>query len=588
VANSLLYYIKKTYKVIAVIGFVVVFFVAYNTYVVDRSVINLRIALDQLAYAESTEDFQRIKPLLKVPFLNTVSQTELPAKEFLSLIAAQNIIDTGTDREQISDVKFFLKEVLKEKENQRGGILSALDRINELFIKPQTEPERQKLQAQARTLSAKVGTIIDPGARQEAYYRLENIYMQLSDLEMAQKVVKEIVSINPDSDIAEKARFNLGWAFNNAGEFQKAIVNFEEVSRESTNLTLAVTSEYQVADVLYKKGDYEAARDKYALLADKYPEYEGKAMAYYNAAQISFNELKDYRAALEYFYQYAIMQSGYISYFNLDEFNEAMSYLERLAEEDIDYLKRFRESIGGAKAVYLRRQGYALLRSKEYPQAIEKFSEALYVNPLDGMSIVGKGLGYYWEGLKERAQKTAVKALEVAEGPEANIDEDEAVFTNTAFIFINSNDAADAIALGEEFISKKMSEGEEIESAEFYYNLGYARILNGNIKKAIEYLEKSTGMEEEFALAYNNLGCAYWANKDYTKALRAFKIAIAKHEDYAEAHFNLGIAHYFLNRLDDAYKHFGNSLEANPEYMEAERYRKRIEEELQISSQGAQ
>ena len=578
--SGLLIFFKKTYKVIAVISFVVVFFVAYNSYVVNRSVINLRIAIDQLAYADSTEDFQRIKPLLKIPFLETISPADLPAEEFVLLVAAQNIIDTGKDREQISDVNFFLKEVLAQKEKGRGGFLSALDRINELIYKPQIEPETQKLQAQAENLSKKVREIRDPDTKQEWLYRLENTYIALVDLEGARRAMEELLTIDPKSEIAQKAKFNLAWAFNNSGEFEKAMDYFNQVSKEAPNLELSITSEYQIADVLYKKGDYEAARDRYALLADKYPAYEGKAMAYYNAAQISFNELEDYRAALEYFHQYAIMQSGYISYFNLDEFNEAMLYFEKLSQDRSNYAGKFRNSIENTKVDRLRSEGYSLLRSKEFPAAIDKFQKALYIDSTDGMSMVGKALGYYWEGQGDRAKKLAIKAAESVEGLGSADDEDESVLTNAAFVLINSKDPADAIYLGENFLNKKRKEGEEVEAPEFYYNLAYAYILEGNMAKAAEYLEKSTSMRREFSLAYNNLGCAYWAKKEYSKALTSFKIATARQEKYADAHFNLGVTHYFLNRLDDAYRHFKNALLADPDYERADHYMRRIEEDL--------
>ncbi|MBL7069943.1 MAG: tetratricopeptide repeat protein [Candidatus Omnitrophica bacterium] len=554
----------------------------YNSYVVDRSVINLRIAVDQLAYADSTEDFQRIKPLLKVQFMGAMSPADLPTREFLALVAAQNIIDTGKDREQISDVSFFLKDVLALKEKERGGFLSALDRINELIFKPQIESDTQKLQAQAKSLSEKVRAIRDPDAKQEGLYRLENTYIALLDLEMAQRVMEELLVINPKSEIAQKAKFNLAWAFNNSGEFEKAIDYFNQVAKEALDLKLSITSEYQIADVLYKKGDYEASRDRYALLADKYPEYEGKAMAYYNAAQISFNELQDYRAALEYFHQYAIMQSGYISYFNLDEFNEAMLYFDELAGEEANYMEKFRDSVENTRVDRLRNQGYSLLRSKEYPMAIDTFQKALYIDPSDGMSIIGKGLGYYWEGQGEMAQREAIKAIDLVKGSGASEDEDESVLTNAIFIFINSKDSAGAIYLGEKFLVKKRIEGEEIEAPEFYYNLAYAYILEGDMKKAAEYLEKSISMKREFTLAHNNLGCAYWVKKDYSKALASFKIATVRNDKLADAHFNLGIAHYYLNRLDDAYEHFKNALLVDPSYQRAEHYMRRIEEELRM------
>jgi len=56
---AFLVFFKKTYKLLAVILAVILFFVFYNIYLVDRSLSNLRFALNRINEVKKTGDAKK-------------------------------------------------------------------------------------------------------------------------------------------------------------------------------------------------------------------------------------------------------------------------------------------------------------------------------------------------------------------------------------------------------------------------------------------------------------------------------------------------------------------------------------------------
>ena len=59
--------LRKTYKPVGLIIGLLAFFVVYNTYIVDRSLINLKIALNSVSGATTAQDLEKIRSLIKIP-----------------------------------------------------------------------------------------------------------------------------------------------------------------------------------------------------------------------------------------------------------------------------------------------------------------------------------------------------------------------------------------------------------------------------------------------------------------------------------------------------------------------------------------
>jgi len=73
-------FVIKLYKPLGGVVFVVVFFSLYNTYLVDRSLTNFKIALEQTVDIKTAEDLGKIKSLLKIPLFAEISKLSYPVR----------------------------------------------------------------------------------------------------------------------------------------------------------------------------------------------------------------------------------------------------------------------------------------------------------------------------------------------------------------------------------------------------------------------------------------------------------------------------------------------------------------------------
>ena len=530
-AKSIVDYFKKTYKVIGVILFVVIFFVTYNVYLVDRSVVNLRLALNRAAEARTVQDFEKIRPLLKVPLLKEISKKTIAANELISIEIAENLAATAKEPVQIEDVKFFLKSAIQSKEKERGAILTFFDRLNTNLFGAQAQVPRQGLIDQSRSLLAKISLTRDKPQLQNLYFELGNIYMQLSDLEEAEAAFTGAIQADPSSRLALKAKFNLAWTYKTLGKPEQAIALFTEVNRD-----YAVEGQYEIADSLYKKGAYQESRDKYVQISKDFPEFSIADIATYEAGYISLYQLDDKEAAAQYFSKLENRFPG-----------------SKIFKHTVDKVRPILSKV-------YREQGYKFLREKLYSEAIQKFQKAVEVSPTDSTSLTGMGLGLYWLDQKVDALEKAKRALDTSTN-------DEVCFTNYLFICVNSGLADEAVRVGETILSKR-----SIKTPEFYYNLGNAYIAMDKIDAAVVQYDRAIRLNPDFVFAFNNLGCALWAVGKYSESVQMFKRAIDRDPKYPDAHFNLAVTYFYSNQHNDAYREFKTVLAIAPEYKGAKSY----------------
>ena len=540
-------FVIKLYKPLGGVVCVFVFFSLYNTYLVDRSLTNFKIALEQTVDIKTAEDLGKIKSLLKIPLFAEISKTKLSGKDLVPLELADNLVNVAETPEQIAEVRHYLKTMIYAKEAERGGFLSALDNLNARIFKPQVTVPKDKLLSQAKKLLAKIDATKDKGSLQKVYFDLGNIYLQLSQLPVAEEMFLKAVEIDPETNLAVKSVFNLAWGYKSAGEHKKAVEYFDKLIKRHAEMKIRINSEFQIADVMYKEGDYLKARDMYSDLNKKYPEFDLADLALYEAGYISYYNLNDQDAALKYFKEL-----------------EDKSPKSRIVQHMV---KEVRPNVSASA----REAGFKLLEEKKYPEAIEKFKEAIEINSADGQSYGGLGLGNYWLEDKPKAVENINKAVEIAD--------DEATAINAMFVYINTEYLEEAIRVGEEYLAKKVT----VKRPEFYYNLGYAYALSAKLNEATTYFNATIRLNSDFVFAYNNLGCALWGVGKYSEAIRKFQEATDRNPSYADAYFNSGIAYFFLSRYDEAYNKFQLTLDVNPDFLEARTYLEKIQSILRYS-----
>lgn len=538
-------FIKRSYKLLLVVIFLIIFFIGYNTYIVERSLVNLRVALASLDNVTSLKELEKIKPFLKLVVLKEISKIDTSSVSLTLLESVTNTIDRAENLEQIDNLKFLINIVIEEKSKIRGNFLTLLDHLNSRIYAPETEVPRHSLEKQAKSLISKIEATRDKTKDKEhlqnMFFDLGNIYLQLEDIDNAKLAFLKVVEIEPENELSVKAQFNLAWAYKSAGRYQEAIFLFNQLAEESELGELSVLSQYQLVDILFKKGEYKAAAHVYEQLSSEYPEFSLADLALYEAAQIYFYYLDNKEEAYNFLVKLEkrYPKSRIVSY-EMSHFRPALAYDFILA-------------------------GYRLLRQKEYRRAIEYFEKAIKYDPQSGIAVVGAGLGYYWLNMKDVASEKARQAIRLS-------PEDERVLVNALFILINSNQLEEAIKIGEEALLRKSA----IKSEEFHYNLGYAYIRKAEASKAKNAFRRTIKLNPDFIYAYNNLGCSYWVIKDYAKAIKKFREAIALDPTYIDAYFNLGVAYYHINQLQQAFENFRKVLELDPNYWHAKEHLEQI------------
>lgn len=569
-------FLKKTYKVIAVLLAVTFFFIFYNVYLVDRSLVNLNFALNELAQAQTISDFKNIQPLLKFAIMKEMASKEVDSVFLLSLETADSTLSNAKTVNQKDVIAFYLKNALQKRELKRNTLLVSIDKLNGALFGANLSSQEKSNISRVDSIVSKISVTNDPNTKQLLYYELGILYLQSDNYIKAQEAFFTSIDIIPGNQASLKAKFNLARSYVYTKEYERAVILFNEISESDADIKLKLTSQYEYADVLYRAGRYQEARDKYAQLAKSNPQLELSALALQRAGLISMYYLNDFKEALRFFYELGMIRAGSVSLFDLKDIVEALKYFSELENNlpnsnpaAIYVKKTIRRFISNDFLV----DGYRLLKEKKYSEAILSFKKALSIDSSDSLSLVGEGLCLYWMDLKDEASDKAVQA--------ASLDmSNELTATNAIFICLNTGKVNQAVEIGKKFIGAKMG---VIASAEFYYNLGYAYVLSEQIDEAMTYLNRAIRQNEDFVFSYNNLGCAFWSKKNYARAIQMYEKAISLYPAYADAYFNLGIVYFQLGRLEDSHKEFQRAMDTNPDYKSAKEYLTKIEKTLKYN-----
>jgi len=167
-------------------------------------------------------------------------------------------------------------------------------------------------------LLKEIGHITQEGALQRSYFDLGLLNVRLMDFREAKNAFLKVIDIKPISELAERAKFNIGWCYKFRGKLDKSITTFEELLEKYPETKLAIDANCQIANIFHSKGDHEAAIKKYKEVADKFEKNElapvallYRSMIYLydegdlDNARIAFDELKK-----RYPYFWAVRSNG--------------------------------------------------------------------------------------------------------------------------------------------------------------------------------------------------------------------------------------------------------------------------------------
>ncbi|MBP7216621.1 MAG: tetratricopeptide repeat protein [Candidatus Omnitrophica bacterium] len=544
-------FFKRTYKVFLIIIIAVVFFLGYNIYLVDRSLLNLRIALDKVNNVKTLEDASKFVALLDYALLEEVASPELKESNISKISKielAKDILTNPQTQAQLEDAKYALREAIKVIEQDRPTMLAVLDAFGKV-VTGDTETSPEDARAQVRRLESKLAVSSDPQERQKVCYALGNAYTRFSDFEAAKKAYQDVIDIDPEAGLAKKAHFNLAWNEKQQGNFDAAIVEFEALAQEGINEEFLYFSKYQMAESYRKKGDYKKAIEIFESIAGQ-------------KSTGGLSEMSSLQVASTFLY-------------NLNEPEQAQQAFERAKErfQEGSIAKHIDDNAQSSIASRYQKDGFALLQEgfegedkEKYKQAIAMFDKALLIEPRDGRSYVGKGMAYFWLKDPDRALGYAKEGVKL-------LPEDEVAYVNLAYIYIELDILDEAL-----IVIKKLIAANPF-TATGYYNLGYVYALKDDLEEAKNAFRQATIIDPTMAKAFNNFGWTLWETGKFSEASVAFERAVELKSDYLDALFNLGTVYKTLGRNQEAKDSFDLLIEKDPDslYPEARSLQKALE-----------
>lgn len=99
----------------------------------------------------------------------------------------------------------------------------------------------------------------------------------------------------------------------------------------------------------------------------------------------------------------------------------------------------------------------------------------------------------------------------------------------------------------------------------YYYNLGYAKLIDGSFDDAINIFEQTLAIKPDCTEAFLGLGIAYRQKNDLQNALIATQKALKIDPDYFKAYYNLGLIYEQLGNKKDALEAYNTFYKRVPE-----------------------
>jgi len=600
--------------VIAGIAVVVIstFFYIYNNYILNKSLYNLKLSLQEINQSENINDAKGIKQLLEEVFLMEAAREKIdPATLVKVELSSQRMGEITADKD-LEEIKYYLKEIIEQKEQKQNPFIVAVDNFlvgtfgkKKLNSKKSIVKDIKKMTKEIKRL--KGAQLQDKGVE------LAKKYISLGDWDKALTFLKQAVAVSPESKQGQMAKMYMAIVYKQKGQWDQAESLFKEI-KDKLPKDLAAFSGYQQGDSLYRSGNLPEALAVFEETFDENALMESAQLAQLRAGYIYLYNIGDGRGANKAFMKLNSrvrgnrfnrlvdelklplaaekeMQAGFIF---LEE-GYQLSGEGKAIEAQIKYrqaLKKFEEArslcpvfrnsqVVQSIADKYRQTGFDLLeqgfyfsqdlKEKEavdkYLESLEQFKKATEFYSKDPLSFSGKGLAMYFLGEDIKAIEDGRRAKELA--PKNVI-----ALINAGYVYYRLGMLSEAI--NEYSLAASIMP----ESALIQYNLGTLYIKTDQINKAANYFRQVIKLKPEHPFAHNNIGYIYWLKGSYREAKNHFETAIGLKPDYVDPHYNLGVVFFLLKQYEEAKEEFLKVNELVPRYRGTEVYLKEIDKKM--------
>ncbi|MCQ9206194.1 MAG: tetratricopeptide repeat protein [Omnitrophica bacterium] len=543
-----------------------IFFVSYNRYLLDKTLANLKISLKKLERIQDPEVRNTIMAILDDTFLMEVAREEIDPTILAKLEFSNQIITKMTQKAQLEDALYFIKDLIKKKEKGRAPILQVLDAISLNLDPSKREENIGAVRAKIQTAKSELKFYKDDEL-QEKYFEISRFHVLIKEWNKAISYLRKTIEIEANNEIAKKAFFYLGLVHKFKGNFQQAKEIFSKVKHDLEG-ELSALSYFEEGDSLYRMGRFKEAISVFEQAFEKNPDLQVSQIAQFRAGYIKIYDLGEIEKIDENFSKVPL-GLGKESRFSPEEIIK----LYDLSEKDIyDSFKEIRDKIPDSELIpaiakayrdrgfKLLKEGYGFLEkgrqrlgTNRFVLGEEQFNLAIEIFPKDAISHTGRGLVLYLLKYPDKAVMEIQMARSIS-------SENPLVLANAGFIYTGLG--MYDIALRDYLSAIKRAPNKAL----LHYNLGTLYILKGNYTKARESFRKAKQIDPLFASAYNNVGYILWREKRYKEAKLEFERSTSLNEDSVVAHYNLGIVLYNFEKYEQSKKQFEKVKKIRPAY----------------------
>lgn len=299
---------KKFIMPFGIIVGVTIFFLSYNTYMVDSSLEDLQFALDQTSKAQGIGDTEKIGILLDDLLIHEMLSSDIGSVESVNMVNlefAKNVVIRGGVKKQLEDVEFLLGGLVNKREKKRGTLFIAFDRINR----------------DLRKLFKFLGKELPKGASQPEMFK---------------------PTVEVDLALLESAK-----GYEESWQLEKAINTYEGFINKYPAYPELPAVKLRLADSYFKSANYREAKRLYEKIIVEAPKSDEAKIAELLLLKVKnriAKQLEEKRlgGVISQMVKGGPMQAGY------NELSVVDSYLDRLDEETQEMVLYIME---GAEAI---------------------------------------------------------------------------------------------------------------------------------------------------------------------------------------------------------------------------------------------
>ncbi|MCF7916296.1 MAG: tetratricopeptide repeat protein [Candidatus Omnitrophica bacterium] len=536
-------FFKTFFPLIAVFVVAAIFFVSYNHFLLDRTLINLKISLDKTT---NIKEAKGLASILGDAFLQEFIKNDLDASTLAELEFSKVVSEEITDDAQLADLRFFLEKVVGQKQKDRLPILKAVDNIWANLFPVQKIVDRPEIEKKVKKLKRRIS--LSQGRHlQKVYLEIAGQLVLISEFQEAVSYIDKVLEINPDNLLSQKARLQLGVIYKAQGKFDKAREVFASLE-DKLPADLSKFSQYQTAASLYAQGHYQQAAEVFGKMFKQNPAEKISQLSKYRAGLIYLDKEDDPHKAQEVFSELKQKAPG-----SKDTTQRVGLAAQRCDQAGFDYLA----------------EGYKSLRESNFKKALDMFDFAIQLNPKNGRAYSGKAIAYHYLKNDGESLLNAKKAKDLS-------PDNPAVYSNTGFIYYRLGMIDKAISDYKKAVEIDSKRGLD------RYNLGTLYLFKKKYELASRQLKKAEDLAPNLAYIYNNRAYSLWADGKYAQARVLLNRAIFLKPDYKDAYYNLGVVLYTVGNYEEARTQFLKVKENSEEggYKKTNDFLKKIKNKL--------